>query len=166
MSLRYLMPPSSSSHFTKRSPADIGVGPPLVGAMLRAPLDAVRRRMLLRLHEQGFDDLDASHLPLLQYPGPDGARPSELAERLRVSKQALNHQLGQLERFGYLERLPDPDDQRSKRIALTPRGIALIPVIRGAVAEIEAEWSAALGPARFAQLRELLADLYREVADD
>jgi DNA-binding MarR family transcriptional regulator len=49
-------------------------------------------------------------------------RPSELAARLRISKQALNYLLGELERLGYLERQQDPEDLRSKRIALTARG--------------------------------------------
>ena len=97
--------------------------------------------MLERLHEHGFDDLDAAHLNVFQYPGPQGARPSELATRLRMSKQALNYLLGQLERLGYLERRPDPDDLRSKRIALTPRGTSAIDVIREAVGEVEAAWA-------------------------
>ena len=136
-------------------------GPPLIGALLRVPWEAVQRRMLERLHEHGFDDLDAAHLNVFQYPGPQGARPSELAARLRISKQALNYLLGQLERLDYLERRPDPDDLRSKRVALTPRGTAAIGVIRDAVGEIETTWARQLGPKRFAQLRNLLLDLNR-----
>jgi DNA-binding MarR family transcriptional regulator len=123
------------------------------------PLETVRSRMLERLHENGFDDLEAAHLNVLQYPGPQGARPSELAARLRMSKQAVNYLLGQLERLGYIERRPDPDDLRSKRIALTQRGTSIIPVIRGAVGEIETAWAQQLGPGRFEQLRSLLLDL-------
>ena len=117
--------------------------------------------MLDRLHEHGFDDLDAAHLNVLQYPGPDGVRPSDLAAQLRMSKQALNYILGQLERFGYLERQPDPDDQRSKRIVLTERGRSLVPVIRAAVGEVEDAWSQELGAERFSQLRSLLVELNR-----
>jgi DNA-binding MarR family transcriptional regulator len=149
----------SSSSFTDSAATPFSPGPPLIGALLRVPLETVRRRMLQRLHDQGYDDLEPAHLVVLQYPGPQGARPSELAARLRVSKQALNYLLGQLERLGYLERRPDPDDLRSKRIALTPRGLALIPVIRAAVAEVEDEWARQLGRQRFDQLRTLLRDL-------
>jgi DNA-binding MarR family transcriptional regulator len=149
----------SSSTFTDPGATQFSPGPPLIGALLRVPLETVRRRMLERLHDQGFDDLEPAHLVVLQHPGPQGTRPSELASRLRVSKQALNYLLGQLERLGYLERRPDPADLRSKRIALTPRGLALIPVIRAAVAEVEAEWAGRLGRKRFDQLRTLLRDL-------
>jgi DNA-binding MarR family transcriptional regulator len=134
-------------------------GPPLIGALLRTPWEAVQRHMLERLHERGFDDFDAAYLTVFQYPGPQGARPSELAARLRISKQALNYLLGELERLDYLERRPDPDDLRSKRVALTPRGTAAIVVIREAVGEIETTWAQQLGPKRFAQLRKLLLEL-------
>jgi DNA-binding MarR family transcriptional regulator len=115
--------------------------------------------MLERLHAHGFDDLDEAHLTVFQYPGPQGARPTELAARLRMSKQALNYLLGELERSGYLERRPDPDDLRSKRLTLTPRGTAAIHVIRDAVAELEAAWAKELGRERFSELRNLLLEL-------
>jgi DNA-binding MarR family transcriptional regulator len=134
-------------------------GPPLIGALLRLPWEAVQRRMLERLHERGFDDLDAAHLNVFQFPGPQGTRPSELAARLRISKQALNYLLGELERLEYLERRPDPDDLRSKRVAITPRGVSAIGVIREAVGEVETGWAQQLGPKRFAQLRSILLDL-------
>jgi DNA-binding MarR family transcriptional regulator len=148
-----------SSSFTNSAAAEQPFGPPLIGALLRVPWEAVQRHMLERLHERGFDDLDAAHLNVFQYPGPQGTRPSELAARLRISKQALNYMLGELERLDYLERRPDPDDLRSKRVALTPRGASAIGVIREAVGEVEAAWARQLGPERFAQLRNLLLEL-------
>src|SRR6266540_3104040 len=126
----------SSSDFTKTRAEAEPFGPPLIGALLRVPWEAVQRHMLERLHERGFDDFDAAYLNVFQYPGPQGTRPSELAARLGISKQALNYLLGELERLDYLERQPDPDDLRSKRVALTQ-----------------------LGPKRFAQLRKLLLEL-------
>jgi DNA-binding MarR family transcriptional regulator len=135
------------------------LGPPMIGALLRLPWEAVQEHMLERLHADGFADFDASYLIVVQYPGPQGERPSDLAARLRISKQALNHLLGQLEHLGYLERRPDPDDRRSKRIALTPRGTRAATTIRTAVAEMEDAWKQQLGPRRFAQLRALLQEL-------
>ena len=149
--------PTSSSDFT--TVPEQAFGPPLIGALLRMPWEAVQRRMLERLHEHGFDDLDPAHLNVFGYPGPQGARPSELAARLRMSKQALNYLLGELERMGYLERRADPDDGRSKRIAFTARGIAAVAVIREAVGEMEATWTQQLGSKRFAELRAILSEL-------
>jgi DNA-binding MarR family transcriptional regulator len=154
------MPDHSSPGPLTQAAAEVpSFGPPLIGALLRMPFEAVRRHMLERLHEHGFDDLDTAHLNVLQYPGPQGTKPSELAARLQMSKQALNYLLGQLEGFGYLERRPDPDDLRSKRIVLTRRGESAAHVIREAVGEMEAAWSHQLGSERFAQLRGLLVEL-------
>jgi DNA-binding MarR family transcriptional regulator len=157
--LLYLVTLNSSSAFTTLVNATSPYGPPLIGALLRMSLETVRERMLEQLHARGFDDLTPPHLIVLQYPGPQGLRPSDLAARLRMSKQALNYLLGELERLGYIERLPDPDDLRSRRIAVTKRGDAVAAVIRAAVAEVEAEWAQKLGSKRFEELRSLLAEL-------
>jgi DNA-binding MarR family transcriptional regulator len=152
---------NKSSAFTTSEHDEKPFGPPLIGALLRMPWDAVQQHMLDRLHESGFTDFDAAYLTVFQYPGPQGARPSELAARLRISKQALNYLLGELERLGYLERRVDPDDLRSKRIALTPRGIASVGVIREAVGEVETAWAQQFGAERFDELRNLLLELNR-----
>jgi DNA-binding MarR family transcriptional regulator len=143
---------NKSSRFTTNEP-------PLIGALLRMPWEAVQEHMLEQLHDQGFADFDASYLTVFGYPGPQGQRPSELATRLRMSKQALNHLLGQLEQRGYLTRQSDADDGRSKRIALTPRGTEAVTIIRRAVAEMEERWAQQLGPKSFEQLRALLQEL-------
>jgi DNA-binding MarR family transcriptional regulator len=141
-------------------------GPPLIGALLRMPWESVLERLLAGLRERGFTDLGASHLSVLQWPGPDDLRPSELAAQSRMSKQALNYLLGQLERLGYLERRDDPRDQRFKRIALTQRGQQAALAMRDIVREVEAQWEQQLGPERFAELRLLLTDLNGHVAAD
>ena len=147
-----------SSDLTSSAP-NYPLGPPLIGALLRTPFETVRDRMLTGLHEAGFDDLVAAHLNVLQYPGPENRRPSDLATETRMTKQALNYLLGQMEQLGYLTRENDPDDHRSKRIQLTDRGHAAGRTIREIVREVEAEWEQQLGPDRFAQLRELLTEL-------
>ena len=138
-------------------------GPPLIGALLRTPWEAVQQHMLERLHERGFDDFDRAYFAVFRYPGPQGARPTDVAARLGISKQALNYLLRELERLGYLEREPDQHDLRSKRIVITKRGIAAVGVIRDAVAEMETTWAKQLGPKRFTQLRNLLLELQQPI---
>jgi DNA-binding MarR family transcriptional regulator len=149
---------SLSSGFT-----EIGANsdaPPLIGALLRVPFETVRDRMLAGLHERGFTDLVAAHLDVFQYPGPENLRPLEIAAQTRMTKQALNYLLGQLEQLGYLTRETDRSDQRSKRVHLTRRGQGAITAIRDIVQEVEREWEQQLGPRKFAQLRTLLTQLY------
>jgi DNA-binding MarR family transcriptional regulator len=148
---------SLSSDFTQ---SGTSTPPPLIGALLRVPFETVRDRMLAGLHKRGFTDLVAAHLDVFQYPGPENQRPLQLATQTRMTKQALNYLLGQLEQLGYLTREPDNDDQRSKRIRLTPKGHAAIKAIREIVQDVETEWEQQLGPRKFAQLRNLLTQLY------
>lgn len=131
----------------------------MIGALLRQPWESVRDRILAGLHEAGFDDVIPAHFNVLQYPGPENRRPSELAAETRMSKQAINYLLAQLEELGYLTREDDPEDQRSKRIHLTERGHAAAQTVRKIVREVEADWEKQLGKKRFGQLRELLVAL-------
>lgn len=135
------------------------LGPALIGALLRMPVDVVRRRMLEALHERGFTDIVPAHLALLGWPGPQGRRPSEIAVQAQMTKQAANYLLGQLERLGYVERRPDAEDQRSRRVHLTPRGRKVAESMRAAVTELETEWRALLGDDDFDRLRTLLTRL-------
>ena len=137
--------------------------PPLIGALLRLPYEVVRRRLLDGLHAAGYTDLTAAHLSVMLYPPSAGQRPSDLAVQRGMSRQALNYILGQVEELGYIERRGDPDDQRSKRIALTSRGRRAGEIMRRTVLDIEREWSEQLGPERFAELKRLLTELSREV---
>ena len=146
-----------SSRFTKKATAG---PPPLIGALLRVPYEGVREHILNRLRTAGFGDIDQAHFNVFQYPGPEGRRPSEVTAHARVSKQAMNYLLNQLEERGYFERRPDPDDARSKRIVLTRKGEAVRRTIRDAVAELEREWETRLGARRFAMLKRLLQELY------
>jgi DNA-binding MarR family transcriptional regulator len=148
-----------SSAFTQPDSAT-SEPPPLIGALLRIPFETVRDRMLAGLHNRGFTDLVAAHLDVFQYPGPENQRPLDLATKTRMTKQALNYLLGQLQQLGYLTRETDDSDQRSKRIRLTPKGHAAIKAIREIVQDLEAEWEQQLGPRKFAQLRGLLTQLY------
>jgi DNA-binding MarR family transcriptional regulator len=151
---------SLSSGFTQPGSEGFTPPPPLIGALLRVPFETVRDRMLASLHERGFTDLVAAHLDVFQYPGPENQRPLQLATQTRMSKQALNYLLGQLEHLGYLTREPDDSDQRSKRVRLTAKGHAAIKAIREIVQDLEHEWEQQLGPRKFAQLRNLLTQLY------
>lgn len=123
------------------------------------PLDAVLGRMLEGLHAGGFTDLAPAHLSVMRYPGPQGRRPSDLAATTGMTKQAVNYLLGELERLDYLVREEDPEDKRSKRIGLTPRGLAAGKNIRETVRQVEAELERELGSEDFAQLRDLLVKL-------
>jgi DNA-binding MarR family transcriptional regulator len=133
---------------------------PLIGALLRVPAQAIHRRIIAGLHHAGFGELRLPHMGVLQYPGPDGSRPSELAERAGMSKQAMNQLLQSLERLGYLSRRDVKEDQRARLVHFTARGRAAWAKIHEILAEIEAEWRTTLGEKDFRRLKALLCKVW------
>ncbi|TPM44187.1 winged helix-turn-helix transcriptional regulator [Mesorhizobium sp. B2-3-2] len=128
----------------------------LIGALLRVPAQAIHRRIIKELNAAGFDDLHLPHISVLQFPGPDGARPAMLAERAGISKQAMNQLLGSLEGFGYIVRTDAPGEGGARIVRFTQRGHAAYAKIVATLRDIEREWSGELGPKRFTQLKALL----------
>jgi DNA-binding MarR family transcriptional regulator len=140
----------------KMSNSPVKTSDMLIGALLRVPAQAIHRRLIGELNAAGFHELRVPHMAVLQFPGPDGVRPGVLAERAGISKQAMNQLLGSLEDYGYVFRSNDPHEGRARIIRFTERGHAAYAKIHGVLRDIEREWSAELGPRRFAQLKELL----------
>jgi DNA-binding MarR family transcriptional regulator len=128
----------------------------LIGALLRVPAQAIHRRIINELNAAGFKELRVPHMAALQFPGPDGVRPGTLAERAGMSKQAMNQLLRSLEGLGYIVRSDAPDEGGARIIRFTKRGRAAYSKVHDVLRDIEREWSAELGPTRFAQLKELL----------
>ena len=128
----------------------------LIGALLRVPGQAIQRRLIRDLNAAGFQGLTLPHMAILQFPGPDGARPTTLAERAGMSKQAINQLLRSLEGLGYIARSDAPDEGRARIIRFTKRGRAAYAKIHDLLRDIEREWIAELGPKDFAQLKALL----------
>ncbi len=128
----------------------------LIGALLRVPAQAIHRRLIQELNAAGFDELRLPHIAVLQFPGPDGARPGTLAERAGMSKQAMNQLLRSLEGFGYIVRSDIPGESSARVVRFTKRGHAAFAKIIDILRDIEREWSSELGPKRFAQLKALL----------
>ena len=153
------MPGGKYTQLTKSSSTRDYVADPLIAPLLRVPLQAIRARVHAAVSAAGFDDLGPAHLNILQAPTPDGVRPSDLAARGQMTKQAANRLIRHLERRGYLRLEPDPTDQRARIVRLTERGWQLIATIRATVEEIEREWSRRIGASRFKELRRTLADL-------
>lgn len=143
-----------------RSRTDPPGKPPLIGALLRVPAQAIHRKLITELKAAGFQDLSLPHMAVLQFPGPDGVRPGVLAERAGMSKQAMNQLLKTLEGLGYVTRSPVPDESGARIVRFTRRGHAAFRKMADILQEIEREWSLELGPKRFAELKRLLGALW------
>ena len=127
--------------------------------MMRVLWQEVRDRIHLAFAEEGYGDVRAEHLAVLQHPGPDGQRPSALAARSGMSRQAINHLVSHLERAGYLERYAEPSGGSRRLLRLTESGRRLYGRIEAVAATVEAEWAQQVGPGRLEDLRAILSDL-------
>jgi DNA-binding MarR family transcriptional regulator len=58
--------------------------------------------------------------------GPDGARPSDVARELGVSRAAATTFIQRLETKGMVETSTDPDDDRGVRVTLTRHGLEVL----------------------------------------
>jgi len=134
------------------------------GVLLFLPYRAMEARVFAGLAELGFDDLTPAQARVFQRVAEEGSRVTDLAEQAGVTKQTAGFLVDQLERAGYVERVPDPVDGRARLVRITERGAQSIAASAGIVAEVEAEWTAHIGVRRMDQLRRILADL-REITD-
>ena len=133
-------------------PADIA---PTIGAAGRAVIAS----MMARLSARGFDGMTPAFATLIPQLDATGARPSALAQRSGVSKQAMSKLLHELETCGYVEQVADPNDTRAKIVRLTRRGAALRVACLEARGELQALAAETLGKVKLARLQRDLTQL-------
>lgn len=89
----------------------------------------------------------------------DGLRLNDLATRAGITPQSMGQFVDELEDLGYVERRPDPDDRRAKRIHLTRRGKRSNQVEWKVVGEVETALENVLGKKRLGDLRKALTSI-------
>jgi DNA-binding MarR family transcriptional regulator len=89
----------------------------------------------------------------------EGTRATDLAQRVGVTKQTIVHLVDELERRGYLERVPDANDGRAKMVRMTSRGWEVHELATELVEELDRRWAMRMGRVRYSQLRDLLIEL-------
>ena len=131
-----------------------------LGTLLRDPALAMNELVSERLAERGFEGVRPAQGGLAQHIADDGSRVTDLAKLAQVSKPTVVYLVNDLERLGYVERVPDPADGRAKLVRFTERGARAQAEARRIIGEIEADWSRAFGAEDLATLRALLERLH------
>jgi DNA-binding MarR family transcriptional regulator len=134
-----------------------------IGLLLFIPSREVEYRILAAVIAAGFEITQAQARVLMRV-GSDGTRLTELAEAAQVTKQTAGFLVDQLEKAGYVERVPDPTDGRARLVRVTDKAKEAVPVANAEMARIEAEWEQHIGKRRMAQLREAL-EMLGEITD-
>ncbi|CAM3257014.1 MarR family winged helix-turn-helix transcriptional regulator [Tsukamurella hominis] len=132
--------------------------------MLFVAYRAMETRAMTAARDAGYADITLAQARIGQRIGPEGTRLTDLAEQAQVTKQTAGFLVDQLERAGYVERVPDPADGRARLIRLSARGEGVADVANAEVALVEREWEDHLGAAAYRDLRAALLKL-REVTD-
>lgn len=114
-----------------------------------------------RTNSSSFDGIAFRHGHVLRFIDDAGARVTDLSERSGVTKQAIGDLVTELERMGYVERVPDQEDRRAKNVRLTPRGVQAQTAGRRILDEIDAEWRGQLGEEPLTALRRVLEAIVR-----
>ncbi|WP_313804158.1 MarR family transcriptional regulator [Sphingobium sp.] len=92
----------------------------------------------LALAEFGVSNSAGWCLIYLDRLGPD-ARQTDLAEELGITQPSLVRTLDQLQAAGLVERVPNPDDRRSNKVAFTPEGQELVGQIEAKLGNLRRE---------------------------
>jgi DNA-binding MarR family transcriptional regulator len=102
-------------------------------ALTRITYLSTRARRHDRLMALAGVPLDRAAVALLrQVADSEPLRPGELAARLGVEASHVTRTVQQLQKSGYVTRVPDPDDRRAQRIELTDAGLQAIAKVREA----------------------------------
>lgn len=149
-----LMPDSSSSLPTN--------------ALLRTAYNVVSARIFAGVKAgRDFADLRPAHGNAMeQLELEDGLRLTEMAARAGITVQSMGELVDDLEAKGYLQRRPDPEDRRAKRIHLTERGRDNTRIAKQATADVEDHLAELLGQQHYRQLRRSLQQIVAGDARD
>lgn len=118
------------------------------------------RKLEATLAEYGLSVGEFDVLSALRRSGdPFTLRPSELADRVMVTRAGMTGRVDKLEEFGLVERRRDPADRRSEPIALTHAGRRLVEATVVAYLEAESQLFSRLSQVQQRQLDVLLRRL-------
>jgi DNA-binding MarR family transcriptional regulator len=125
--------------------------------LLGVALDHFSTELTQRVAAAGYADIRPGHGCVFGGIDPEnGSRLTELADRAMMTKQSVGEVVSDLEKRGYVERIPDPEDGRAKIIRLTSKGRDVYLTGWQLNDELEQEWAAQFGQDHVAALREAL----------
>jgi DNA-binding MarR family transcriptional regulator len=130
-----------------------------IGRLLLASQIHWQDALIRGLRENGFRAVRASHMNLLRHVDVGGTRITEIAQRSRLTKQAVGQFLVACEAQKLVKTSTDAADRRAKIVTFTERGKSLIEAERDVIDGIEAQLKSALGARDYAHLRRSLGVL-------
>ncbi len=115
--------------------------------------------MMPEIVRHGFNGITPAFVSLMSLLDAAGIRPTTLAQRAGITKQAIGQLVRELEARGYVEQVPDRADTRAKIVRLTKRGVALHAACAEARLKLQSVVIAKLGKLKVSRLQRDLIEL-------
>ena len=121
----------------------------------------VNERAIARVNERGGAGpaLRAAHTTLFPHLNAEGVRGADLAKKLGVTKQAVSQLVTELEEWGVVEQIADPQDGRAKLVRFTKKGEQALLQGLAVLGELETELTDKIGKRRMQELHTALLAL-------
>lgn len=114
------------------------------------------------LRERGWPEITRPQSMLMANLALGHHRPSEIARRLGVSRQAVHSTLAQMVDKGVLALADDPHDKRIKVVELTALGETMRADARAAMRAMVAELTRRIGPRQLERISGLMLEAWGE----
>lgn len=111
------------------------------------------------LRDAGFKNFSNTHMNLLRHIDLGGTRITEIAERARITKQAVGQLVMACVELDLVQTVPDPSDGRVKMVVYTELGKSVILAQLGVIRRLDVALDHLLGIEGHQQLRLTLAKL-------
>jgi DNA-binding MarR family transcriptional regulator len=125
----------------------------------------VNERAISRVNERATGPaLRAAHTTLFPHLNAEGVRGADLAKKLGVTKQAVSQLVTELEEWGVVEQVADPQDGRAKLVRFTKKGEQALLQGLAVLGEVETELSDKIGKRRMQELHTALLALEKALS--
>ena len=134
------MPDNTRRNTRRQSPGSTNTT-----ALLGAAYRVLGLRIVEGVRTAGFPQRAAHSAVFANIDVTTGTRLTVLAQRATMTPQAMGELVDDLERMGYVRRVPDRADRRAKLVVLTDRGRGSVEAALSAIETIEGDLLALLG---------------------
>jgi DNA-binding MarR family transcriptional regulator len=129
---------------------------PYTQSLLLYAYQASARDLVRWLHRHGHAAIRPKHGAVFANLDRAGTRATVLAERAGIGKAAMGELVDELEELGYVERRPDAEDRRAKRVVPTAAALEVTRLVHAFNRSLEGRYRRLLGARAYESLRAAL----------
>lgn len=118
-------------------------------------------RIAVDLPADEWQGLRQSHLRVITSVAAEGSRITDLAEKLRMTKQGAGQLVATLVEAGLVQVESGQEDRRVRLVRRTAAGDGMVRRLHERFAELEDEWASEVGEAAYATFRNVVEQLAR-----